>query len=160
MEFLLSHHTTDDTDRDFRADASLERSVGAIYDPDIPGSDKNRFVTRLKEDLEQIRAANKGRTPGDDDVARIVDQLKEIVRRDQEQNGQVLCVLNFRRTRYKRACSTSAYIDVSLSLHLSSSALHSNLSVEDPRERLLPDPNPQYPAFSSSVQVQVDEVIT
>ena len=72
LEFLRAHHTTDDDLGEARTEASVERSVEAMYDPWISCGLKQRFVERLRADLAEIR---KDRVPEDEDVTKIVDRL-------------------------------------------------------------------------------------
>ncbi len=80
LDFLLAHHTTDDTVQEAKDEASVERSVEALYDPDVPGDRKNMFVAKLKADLEKIKSSSRGRrTPTSESVALITEHIKNLV---------------------------------------------------------------------------------
>ena len=90
LDFLLEHHvdTDDEVTADGAAAAVLERSVNALYDPNVPGCQKKLFVAKLKEDLEQIqRARNKKRIPSDESVALIEEHVINLVNVAQRQEG-------------------------------------------------------------------------
>ena len=67
--------------------SSLLRSHEALSDPEVSGRDKKRFVSRLREELEEIRGMKRGR-PEPEDVARIAGQLREFVAgKNREEDG-------------------------------------------------------------------------
>ena len=80
LDFLLAHHVTDDKEEEEAGAAVLEKSVDALYNPDVPGSQKKLFVSKLKEDLESIkRSRNKKRVPSEVSVALIEEQVRNLV---------------------------------------------------------------------------------
>ena len=89
LDFLLAHHVTDDKEEEEAGAAVLEKSVDALYNPDVPGSQKKLFVSKLKEDLESIkRSRSKKRVPSQESVALIEQQVRNLVNmQHSESNG-------------------------------------------------------------------------
>ena len=80
LDFLLAHHVTDDKEEEEAGAAVLERSVDALYNPDVPGAQKRLFVSKLKEDLESIkRSRGKRRVPSEESVAIIERHVRNLV---------------------------------------------------------------------------------
>ena len=81
LDFLLAHHVTDDKEEEDAGAAVLERSVDALYDPDVPGAQKRLFVSKLKEDLESIKRSRGGkrRVPSEESVALIERHVRNLV---------------------------------------------------------------------------------
>ena len=81
LDFLLAHHVTDDKEEEEAGAAVLERSVDALYNPDVPGAQKRLFVSKLKEDLESIKRSRGGkrRVPSEESVALIERHVRNLV---------------------------------------------------------------------------------
>jgi hypothetical protein len=80
LDFLLAHHTTEDQAEEAAGVASVERSLNMLYDPEVSGTKKKKFVTKLKEDLETIKMSRRDRlTPSNESVALIVEQIRNLV---------------------------------------------------------------------------------
>ena len=88
LDFLLAHHVTDDKDEEVAGAAVLERSVDALYNPDVPGFQKKLFVSKLKEGLESIqRTRSKKRVPSKESFALIEEQVRNFVNMHHSENN-------------------------------------------------------------------------
>ena len=89
LDFLLAHHVTDDKEEEEAGAAVLERSVDALYDPDVPGAQKRLFVSKLKEDLESIKRSRGGkrRVPSEESVALIERHVRNLVNLQRAEEG-------------------------------------------------------------------------
>ena len=89
LDFLLAHHVTDDKDEEEAGAAVLEKSVDALYNPDVPGAQKKLFVSKLKEDLESIkRSRTKKRVPSEESVTLIEQQVRNLVNMQQHSESE------------------------------------------------------------------------
>ena len=89
LDFLLAHHVTDDKEEEEAGAAVLERSVDALYNPDVPGAQKRLFVSKLKEDLESIKRSRGGkrRVPSEESVALIERHVRNLVNLQRSEEG-------------------------------------------------------------------------
>ena len=136
LDFLLEHHvdTDDEVTADGAAAAVLDRSVSALYDPDVPGSQKKLFVAKLKEDLEQIhKARNKKRIPSEESVTLIEEHLRNLVNVHKQEGGAEAGGGGQRQDEPAAAAALAALLD------------------EDERHFI-------YPSLSSCVDVVVDKM--
>ncbi|XP_059084341.1 SET and MYND domain-containing protein 4-like [Tigriopus californicus] len=91
MDFLLAHHTTDSDIRAANNDASVERSIEAMYNPDIANESKKYFSHKLRADLELIRTQQKGR-PTEADVKNVMISLRtEAEKQQADKKDSVRC---------------------------------------------------------------------
>lgn len=91
MDFLLAHHTTDSDIRAANNDASVERSIEAMYNPDIANEGKKYFSNKLRADLELIRTQQKGR-PTEEDVKNVMITLRaEAEKQQADKKDSVRC---------------------------------------------------------------------
>ena len=89
LDFLLAHHVTDDKEEEEAGAAVLEKSVDALYNPDVPGAQKRLFVSKLKEDLESIKRSRGGkrRVPSEESVALIERHVRNLVNLQRAEEG-------------------------------------------------------------------------
>lgn len=83
LEFLLSHHTTVCDKVNIReGDDSVGRSVDALHNPDIPKSEKDKFIATLKVQLGALQDLKRGK-PSEEEMSKVISSIKEFVMRSQ-----------------------------------------------------------------------------